>query len=378
MRSKSHQNGALMPKIVTKRNRYFTGKYMTAQDFINEQSYFLSRHRLHNRLLHGWGILAGLRVENHPTDRCKHNWVVVRAGIAIDCYGRELILEKDTPFLLPEDRDEGLLCLAYTEELIEQAPVLYSEDVCVPIRTEASRVSEVACLKLLPMDQVESECWPHEKPEAEHRCQDDCDDQLPAPVGDWLEPICACAEGIVPLAHVKYVYQDAGSDEVQSPVQIDQTGRHTLPISPDFRTHIVDISWRHGGEMSVDALQDCNGHLTVTFDRKLLEAPHDGWGVNEFTFTIQYWGAQHSPEYLPGNVSLSEDHCKAIFTIEESFLKNLKKIIHDTISISLKCDFILDCHGEPVDGNYLRGQLPSGNGTPGGLFESWFRVAPEA
>src|SRR5690348_10815975 len=87
--------------IVLERNRYFTGKYMTPRDFAGEQEYFLSRHRLHNRLLHGWGIVCGLDVEPHPNPDCADRWVVVRAGIAIDCCGRELVLLKDTAFELP-------------------------------------------------------------------------------------------------------------------------------------------------------------------------------------------------------------------------------------------------------------------------------------
>jgi hypothetical protein len=45
------------------------------------------------------------------------------------------------------------------------------------------------------------------------------------------------------------------------------------------------------------------------------------------------------------------------------------------VIVTLLCDFILDCHGNPVDGDHLRGRLPSGNGTPGGVFRSWFAVS---
>src|SRR5439155_1329175 len=41
---------------------------------------------------------------------------------------------------------------------------------------------------------------------------------------------------------------------------------------------------------------------------------------------------------------------------------------------TVNCDFVLDCHGVPVDGDHLGGVLPSGDGTRGGTFESWFRV----
>src|SRR5689334_17104919 len=71
--------------IALERNRYFTGKYMAARDFRDEQHYFLSRHRLHTRLLHGWGIVCGLAVDPHWDPRCADRRVVVRRGIAVDC-----------------------------------------------------------------------------------------------------------------------------------------------------------------------------------------------------------------------------------------------------------------------------------------------------
>jgi len=108
------RNGPLEPcggecrPLVVERNRYFTGKYMTARDFAVEQEYFLGRHRLHTRLLHGWGVACGLGVTRHPDRECK-DWVVVGPGIAIDCCGRELILTERTPFRvdIPESEAKG-------------------------------------------------------------------------------------------------------------------------------------------------------------------------------------------------------------------------------------------------------------------------------
>ena len=42
------------------RNTYFRGKFMAPRDFAVDTAYLLDRHRLHNRLLHGWGIVGGL------------------------------------------------------------------------------------------------------------------------------------------------------------------------------------------------------------------------------------------------------------------------------------------------------------------------------
>src|SRR5688500_10314645 len=77
------------------RMRYFTGGFMTARDFRDEQEYFLSRTRLHNRMMHGWGIVCGLFVVPHPDKNCWDDAVVVKCGLAIDCCGREVVVPKD-------------------------------------------------------------------------------------------------------------------------------------------------------------------------------------------------------------------------------------------------------------------------------------------
>ena len=42
----------------------------------------------------------------------------------------------------------------------------------------------------------------------------------------------------------------------------------------------------------------------------------------------------------------------------------------------LRGDFITDENGRAVDGDFLLGETPSGDGMPGGVFESWFTVLP--
>ena len=41
------------------RNRYYYGKLLTEQDFIQDQQYYNDKRRLPNRFLHGAGIAAG-------------------------------------------------------------------------------------------------------------------------------------------------------------------------------------------------------------------------------------------------------------------------------------------------------------------------------
>jgi hypothetical protein len=378
--------------VATERNRYFTGKYMTARDFSGEQHYFLGRHRLHNRLLHGWGVVCGLRVEPHPRPECAERWVMVRRGIGIDCCGREIILAEDRPLeILPEQPSDGgghapppppgpwVICLRYEEEPIEHVPVLTPEAGCDPSRTEANRIREIARLEVVELDDLDPGCWPARDPDAVPPCRDDCGDDAPGPGGGCMEPDCPCG-GCVPLALVR---RDPGYG---SALVIDSTGRPALPPPADWLTHIVDINWPHGGDMSLAELEAKGGRLEVRFDRPLAPAPGEGdpapeaTGINEQTFVVQWSGGQRDLEFLPflrDCPPTLEDPCLAVFTIDPGLIDvRARRTIGDsTIHVTLRCDVILDCHGNPVDGNHLRGTLPSGDGIQGGTFESWFRVS---
>jgi hypothetical protein len=384
--------------IVTERNRYFTGKYMAARDFRGEQEYFLSRHRLHQRLLHGWGIVCGLRVCRHPDPACADRWVVVRSGVAVDCCGRELILCEDMPVRLPlpwperaaqeqaeaEEAEEGaarrrrslLLCARYQEEPIEKIPALYHEGACDPARREANRVRERIHLEVCEPDDLDPGCWhvPDTGPEAP--CVDDCGDELPGPGGSCLEPRCECGEK-VPLALITFDPEDPDAG-----FEIDTRGRRALPTPPALLTHVVDINWPHGGELTLSELAHRNRRLEVRFDRRLLPAEGDATGINEFTFLVQYGGIERNLEFVPPDPEAPpsvEQDCTAVFTIDPSYARERSRtnIAGTTVFVTLKCDFILDCHENPVDGDFLRARLPSGDGVAGGLFESWFRVVSD-
>ena len=70
------------------RNRYYYGKLLTEQDFIQEQKYFNDKRRLHNRFLHGVGIAAGLRVV-----MVDEKSISVEDGVAFDFSGREILVD---------------------------------------------------------------------------------------------------------------------------------------------------------------------------------------------------------------------------------------------------------------------------------------------
>jgi hypothetical protein len=69
-----------------KRPRYFGGKLLTPADLELEQQYVREKSKLHNRALHGFGIVSGLTVT------LKEGTIIVGPGLALDCEGNELIV----------------------------------------------------------------------------------------------------------------------------------------------------------------------------------------------------------------------------------------------------------------------------------------------
>ena len=72
------------------RPRYFTGQMLTPEDLDQEQEYFRERARRHNRLLHGWGVVDGLGVEQGPGK----NRLTIGPGYALDPHGDEIVVER--------------------------------------------------------------------------------------------------------------------------------------------------------------------------------------------------------------------------------------------------------------------------------------------
>ena len=74
------------------RSRFFSGKQLTADDLDLEQAYHRTKHRRHNRLLHGVGIVSGLSVGVEPSPTGDEAVVAVSPGVAIAPEGEELVV----------------------------------------------------------------------------------------------------------------------------------------------------------------------------------------------------------------------------------------------------------------------------------------------
>ena len=79
------------------RTRYFSKMLVTADDLTKDQNYYLEKRRLHNRLLHGWGIVCGLEVRGNPKSGAPLN-VTICPGYALSPQGDEIYVPTEIQF----------------------------------------------------------------------------------------------------------------------------------------------------------------------------------------------------------------------------------------------------------------------------------------
>ena len=119
------------------RPRFFTGQLLTADDLQQEQDYFQGKNRLHNRFLHGWGIVDGLSITVDQGTA-----VVVSPGFALDCAGNELVLPEPEQLSLTGLVGRHYVTIQYLEVPSGQKPSLQGEP-------EFSRVREGVRVELV-------------------------------------------------------------------------------------------------------------------------------------------------------------------------------------------------------------------------------------
>ncbi len=70
------------------RPRFFPGQILTADDLNRLEQYLVEKNKLHNRYLHGWGVVCGLEVVCHPCP----GYVTVHGGYALSPCGEDIIV----------------------------------------------------------------------------------------------------------------------------------------------------------------------------------------------------------------------------------------------------------------------------------------------
>jgi len=122
-----------------KRPRYFAGKLVTPADLELEQQYVREKSKLHNRALHGFGIVFGLKVTVDAGQ------ILVEPGLALDCEGNEVVVgaAQSTPAsAITVDCSTIYVQLRFAEENSEPVPAGASETATITERFELTFTKE--------------------------------------------------------------------------------------------------------------------------------------------------------------------------------------------------------------------------------------------
>jgi hypothetical protein len=385
---KTGSHCAKVPELA--RLSYFFGQVLGPGELRSEQAYFHEKHKLHNRCLHGFGVVCGLLIEPEKqpeADPCKPGpkrpLVRVDCGIALDCEGNEIVVRHPRPIDLwaelgadgqkavEEGEDEVFIYICFKERPVDPArPAL--PDVC-------GTSNECHFGKI-------EDCWEIQV-STEERCDERCE--------TCCEP---CEERCLLLARICNFEKDEAVEEEDI-----HNGVRRM-VSRYHYTTITGINWVHGATYRHKDVQHLlRGGLKVYFSRPVLkETIFDGvadlWVMHDERLT-EVTSLEGELEVEPGN---SE------FTHYLIFKQALKERLQDgdRLLFTLRSAFILDRCCRPVDGVNVGGRVPlrllesepcfepvrrpdwkrcavppthpgpwtSGNGVGGGSFESWLWI----
>lgn len=431
------------------RPNYYYGQLLGEREFRGEQTYFREKLKLHNRCLHGWGVVCGLDVtpgEAPPDcppggddyreieerirklqqelqnstdpetnkklraeieelkrkldDLCppaaddkRAPSIIVHCGLALDCAGNELVVRNPRKavvwdFLSEDDRDRAekgaidlFVRLCYCETPSELArPMLPGR--CGPaVGCRHGWIVEEVGVRISSEPPGEDEC-----PECCGPCSDPC----------------------VVIAILKGYRHDAPL----TASQIWTTIRRELGVYPP--TSITGLNWVHGATYTVSEAAtllgtndpDAKTGLVIEFSKPIRTESIQPGVVD--VWVIEGGGGRRFGFYAVGGEYVMPDPPPE-FTTRIVYRNITGETLQDgdRVLVQVRTTFLLDECCMPVDGDHVGGRVPlleefrkepyqkpslfksclmpngrrgpwkSGNGTPGGSFESWFFVSGE-
>jgi hypothetical protein len=414
-----------------KRNHYFYGKLLDELHLTMEQQYVNGKRWTLNRLALGSGVLCGLQVTSDGTK------LTVSAGVAIDGHGREIIVPQTVTIdpwqaagtcEVTTTLDAGVthtvyLALCFCERKTDFMPALFTdcdcEDPCAP-----STIVEGYRLVVI------EDTPPDVKLASDALCKALNDggtaavkraricDLLTNTPTDCNGP---SGEACVTLATMTLTdkgqitdFDDVSarsvvcSNELLFELLLCLKGAKGDPGDPGTGldpnlAKITFISWPHNGTMTLTELIDVahkSPGLRLTFSEQVVAAalPSDGhgWMTVNIEFEVPGTGWIIPWQIRPANIHFTDTGPAPItiisfvpppvfYVLAYIVLKDLKQE-KALVRIRVNCDHLHTAAGQRVDGNFVDAQLTatadgypviSGDGVPGGLFESWFYLTPE-
>jgi hypothetical protein len=289
------------------------------------------------------------------------------------------------------------VCLAYAESEEELMPAPFDECACTDSGMKPNRICETYTITV-----------DTEEPDGLDKLREryECDEDDCLSMFDVLVDPCPAPFDLkcLPLAIVKdHVLGDAVTEDridyslrpaLRSTQFLEQIIRCVAKRIPTRTlTQIEDISWTHQGEYHChDFMRQFIGDdksprgFEITFG-----SPIRREGLNRRTFqatVVRYADASGAGqmELVPSRVRLSNDRRKAFLEIDPRYAQRRLDRTRFDLYLKLRCGLILDDNGLAVDGDLLARldddgnygvATPTGDGIPGGLFESWIRVTTE-
>ncbi|MFN2407768.1 MAG: hypothetical protein ABR594_17105 [Pyrinomonadaceae bacterium] len=291
----------------------------------------------------------------------------------------------------PEPTVNLYFCLAYAESERELTPAPFDECACGESGQKANRICEIS--KVI-VETDEPEGW-DELPDRHHCEEDDCLKLLDA----LIDPCPLPAKlKCVPLAIVNdFVVGDAlTEDKIDNSIRVTLRSTQYLEqiicclakkITTQNLTRIVDVSWDHQGEYNC---RDFMGEF-IGEDKGfqiVFEGPVTGITPRTFqAIAVRYVDPSGAGlmEVVPAIVRQSIDRTKARLQIDPRYAQRRLDHTRFDLYIKLRAGHILDDNGLAVDGDLLarpdadgKYSVPihTGDGVPGGVFESWIKVSP--
>lgn len=411
------------------RNYYYRGKLLTERDFADEQRCLVDKMRLHQVMLHGWGVVCGLQVKPHPY--CPDKRLVVEEGFAIDDCGHEIRVLKDDdcielppPITAPapapqegkeenhghgeggrrlrhEEDDEGeagdlpadpdgcnepppprtlYLCIRYAECETEFAPAPFDDCSCTNSSLRPNRVCEGYRIELYPS---EPKFWAGA---TEDRCEDEhCREYYEHARRHCPKLNCypclplAVIRDVIPgqPVHANQIENWKPRRQLVSTGTLDKVVRCILDRIPTEKlTYIDEHNWEHARRcLCREFMEDHVGTservrgFHVHFSDKVRSAEINTRSFQALVvFRSDNMENPRRVEIAPAHIDKErEDETNwCRLRIDPAYARRHLDNHDFDLFITLKCDHIRDVHGRRVDGNR--------DNIPGGTFESWIRV----
>lgn len=381
---------------------YFYGQMLHARDLQREQAYFREKLKLHNRCLHGWGVVCGLRVTLPPPDPdCIPATDVEygRLNAALEQKEKALATEADEAAReqlkreievlrrrlesvgRPSDCDPpdprvkvqidcGLAIDCEGNELVVRQPLLIDLWATLPAEERRSAATDEAmtlylavCYRECPIEPV--------RPVVPDPCgaSSECNfgkvrDAIKVMVtregdrweGDRCEPCCEpCEEECVLLARIDGFVKGKPLEAAQ----IHSEVRRPLSLRPASR--ITGINWVHGGRYTPDEAADLlgtgasRGGIEIRFSRPIrTETVVDG--------TVDLWvlegghGRSAAISNKAGVLELPNTPTTDRIIYRDDTSESLNQ--GDRVLIIVRSAFLLDECCQPVDGAHVGGRVP--------------------